>query len=327
MKLFNKKQLGIIVLVATVAMGGLFIYDNKNNVDNLVAINEELNTSNKKIKTLNKDIALIKIEVETLIKESEDATKKEINKKISELEKQLSIEEELRIGLENQFKNQNVLSKARINELETVTSDKNLLSDVISQWRGRTANVRCSFSTGKSSGSGILIKFNENGTDIYGVLTNQHVMVDGSGNPAISCSVVFPDSSTQFIGTLKNKDLQFSTNGFDFGRILLKNPTNYIKSSATVENNFCLKKPLLGDNLIILGYPAIGSGNDVTATEGIISGFENNFYITSAKVEQGNSGGVAVLLKNNCLLGMPTFVELGSLESLARILKIDVLYK
>ena len=63
---------------------------------------------------------------------------------------------------------------------------------------------------------------------------------------------------------------------------------------------------------------------DVTATEGIISGFDGDYYITSAKVEHGNSGGAAILVKESCELGIPTFVQTGSIESLARILDLDI---
>nr|MDQ3014484.1 hypothetical protein [bacterium] len=59
---------------------------------------------------------------------------------------------------------------------------------------------------------------------------------------------------------------------------------------------------------------------DVTATEGIISGYEGNYYITSAKIEQGNSGGAAISLRDNCFLGIPTLTLVGKVESLGRIL-------
>lgn len=60
----------------------------------------------------------------------------------------------------------------------------------------------------------------------------------------------------------------------------------------------------------------------IAVTEGIISGFEGNYFITSAKVEHGNSGGAAIHVRNNCLLGLPTFAQVGYIESLARILDI-----
>jgi S1-C subfamily serine protease len=65
----------------------------------------------------------------------------------------------------------------------------------------------------------------------------------------------------------------------------------------------------------------------LTATDGIISGYAGDYYITSAKIERGNSGGPAILIKGKCLLGIPTFVTVGSLEALGRVLDITVLYR
>jgi hypothetical protein len=71
-----------------------------------------------------------------------------------------------------------------------------------------------------------------------------------------------------------------------------------------------------------LGYPSVGAREGITATDGIISGFDKPYYITSAKIERGNSGGAAIHVKNNCLLGLPTLVVAGQVESLARILAL-----
>ncbi len=85
----------------------------------------------------------------------------------------------------------------------------------------------------------------------------------------------------------------------------------------------CTRKPSEGEEVVILGYPVIGSQEDITITKGIISGFEGDYYITDAKTDQGNSGGAAILLKDNCLLGLPTYVITGEMETLARILDIS----
>jgi len=69
-----------------------------------------------------------------------------------------------------------------------------------------------------------------------------------------------------------------------------------------------------------LGYPGIGGNNDITATEGIISSYDGDYYITSAKIEHGNSGGIAILIKDNCFLGIPSYAEAGEIESMGRIL-------
>lgn len=310
-------------MLLTLIIGGVFF-----SVSSRDALNAELQAQDESITLLTEEIELLKLQVETLIADAQDETKEEINTKIIALEKRLTEERELRENLETQFESQSGISSARLTELEEDFSSTPTFSAVINEWRKRTANVRCSFSTGTSAGSGILMRFNEDGQSVYGVLTNQHVMTDALGRPAQSCSVTFPDTGAQITGTLANGDLEFSTNGFDFGRIVINNPSQQIIQNATGQSHFCSEGNVsLGDSLVIIGYPAIGAGNDVTATEGIISGFEDDYYITSAKVEQGNSGGAAVLLEDSCLLGIPTFVQFGSLESLARILKIDVLYK
>ena len=58
-------------------------------------------------------------------------------------------------------------------------------------------------------------------------------------------------------------------------------------------------KPSLGDEIVVLWLPVASVQEKVglTATEGIVSGFDGNYFITSAKVEQG-TGGAAILLKD-----------------------------
>ena len=167
----------------------------------------------------------------------------------------------------------------------------------------------------KSSGSGIAIKFENTPSAI---LTNKHVLIDSSGYGADSCSAKLLDSNE----TLSSSDIRSSTKEYDLGYIYINNPSDYFKNLTSSFPTLCSQKPSLGDEIVVLGYPSIGSKNNLTATEGIVSGFDGNYFITSAKVEQGNSGGAAILLKDNCLLGIPTFVTLGKVESLARILDI-----
>ena len=167
----------------------------------------------------------------------------------------------------------------------------------------------------KSSGSGIAIKFDNTPSAI---LTNKHVLIDSNGYGADSCSAKLLDSNE----TLSSSDIRSSAKDYDLGYIYINNPSDYFKNLTSSFPALCSQKPSLGDEIVVLGYPSIGSKNNLTATEGIASGFDGDYFITSAKVEQGNSGGAAILLKDNCLLGIPTFVTLGKVESLARILDI-----
>ena len=60
---------------------------------------------------------------------------------------------------------------------------------------------------------------------------------------------------------------------------------------------------------------------------GIISSWEDvgkvGYYITSAKIEHGNSGGIAVIENYYCMVGIPSAVVVGSSESLGRILILN----
>jgi len=316
-----------IFLLAGILIIAFFAYREIESSKKEAILLEELKSQNEAVSTLSDEIARLKIQVETLIDEAQNKTREEINAKIAVLEKNLLEEEGRRQDLESKFKSEAGLSLARIQDLEETTSKEDTLSKIISEWRVRTAHVKCTFVNGQGIGSGVFVKFIESGKEIYGVLTNRHVLLDSTGRPATSCSLTFPDFNKQVIGTSQGRNIEISTNGFDFGRIVIPSPDAELRFLSANETHFCKGNPSFGDELVILGYPYIGSGKDITATDGIVSGFEDNFYITSAKVEQGNSGGTAILVKENCLLGIPTYVQLGSLESLARILKIDVLYK
>ena len=276
------------------------------------------------------------------IKEELNLAQKGLDKKTKDLEKTIAAEKEKRAAetkiLEEKIKQAEIKSVAtesarkaqeesasqKISALEEkISQAKTLnLSSIISQWRPLIANVECQFrysDTGrfyqKSSGSGIAIKFDNTPGAI---LTNKHVLVDGNGYGADSCSAKLLDSGE----LLNSSDTRSSSKGYDLGYIYINNPSDYFQNLTSNFPSLCSQKPSLGDEIVVLGYPSIGSKNGLTATEGIVSGFDGNYFITSAKVEQGNSGGAAILLKDNCLLGIPTFVTLGKVESLARILDI-----
>ena len=269
------------------------------------------------------------------IKEELNVAQKGLDKKTKDLEKTITAEtknlgdmikqaeiksaavESARVAKEESAQNKISALEEKISQTKTYS-----LSSIISDWRPLIANVECQFrysDTGrlyqKSSGSGIAIKFDNTPSAI---LTNKHVLIDSNGYGADSCSAKLLDSNE----TLSSSDIRSSAKDYDLGYIYINNPSDYFKNLTSNFPALCSQKPSLGDEIVVLGYPSIGSKNNLTATEGIVSGFDGNYFITSAKVEQGNSGGAAILLKDNCLLGIPTFVTLGKVESLARILDI-----
>lgn len=204
------------------------------------------------------------------------------------------------------------------------------LQTVIKQWEPYVAYVECEFRYIdtkeiylKQSGSGMLY-FNPELHPGFAVLTNKHVITDDENYGAYSCSVLFPNYDNNIITTYDDRTLDsFSLprNGADAAFIGINNPSNYIKSMKNPSYNYCQTTPNLGDKVVMLGFPAIGSPTGITVTQGIISGYDGDYFITDAKIDHGNSGGVAINVEDNCYLGLPTWAAAGEIESLARILK------
>lgn len=263
-------------------------------------------------------------EIVRLQKEKEFLEEKEKNKQSSEIEE---LKKEVRVLKK---KEPQIIQQTIIKEIPApvsmVISD---LPSIIKQWRPRIAYIACEwrYSNGeisaRGSGSGLLT----NTTDIKDgsmtvILTSGHVIFkDDKYKPAV-CDISLPGISNSFRVTEGETPDPFrkANSGLDWGTIRLNFSNDYMKLLAEPGLSLCKESASVGDDIVILGYPGIGSQTDITATEGIISGHDGNYYITSAKVEHGNSGGVAISRKDNCYLGIPTFAKTGDVESLARIL-------
>ena len=221
-------------------------------------------------------------------------------------------------------------------------------SKVFNEWARRTVKVTCSWKgyahleNGKivegsgeyidveKSGSGTIF-FKNNGQFPF-VISNSHIVVNGN-----QCVISTPKFSGFYyydsFAVIPSADLDVSifflpdesATGMKFGPI---GGSPSASALTWIKNyKYCTPSDVqIGDKVYILGYPAIG-GETITMTEGIISGYDNNFYKTSAKIDQGNSGGVAVLGKKNCYLGIPTSATVGEVESLGRILDLTYMEK
>ena len=224
------------------------------------------------------------------------------------------------------------------------------LPALIQEWRPRVAYVDCTFSLNgqpyvEKTGSGVLaLYYNKLMPSIgnyYVVVTNKHVVSanapDGSSLTPDSCNIKFPGNQYSFIAYPSTQDaitgtttLEHSAYGYDEAMITVDSPGAYAKKyamCATGNSCVCAGTPSVGDGLVVLGYPAIGSPTDITATEGIVSGFDGDYVITSAKIDEGNSGGAAISTANDCFLGMPTYADVGQISSLGRILGIGAMLK
>lgn len=224
--------------------------------------------------------------------------------------------------------------QSKIDNLNQQVSGAGLsTSDAVKEWQNRIARVQCFWINDdiEGDGSGMLAYFSN-----YGLvaISNKHVITDSSGNPPDSCIVGIYGIG----GRVISNHNPFS-NGLDedWGIIQIDPIYQSYDSTATDNGvfdsvakdpiNVCATEPNIGDKILVLGYPAIGTEGGITATEGIISGVEQNYYVTSAKIDHGNSGGAAILLKDDCYLGIPTYVvNLGGFESLGRILKASLIF-
>lgn len=214
---------------------------------------------------------------------------------------------------------------------------------LLSELASSVVKIRCKADAGSKHirrGSGILYRGrpDPSGSGEYYVQTSLHVVntTDGT-NP--QCEIfLYPDHTKGNVYlTFKGQGYKFYRKDIDFAILepeIIKDDVN--AGSAKDLEDFARnegKNPLcdsakIGDHLSVLGYPAIG-GETLTVTEGIISGFEfqgeTRFIKSSAKLDHGNSGGVAIM-DSGCIVGIPTFVQRGQLESMGRILDLNHLY-
>lgn len=234
--------------------------------------------------------------------------------KLSAIDKRLAAFEENLSGdsfsPESSFQNLESNSKA---DKESLGAD---LPRIVSEWRPRIVYLVCEWGEDgeiKKIGSGVAFV---EGKQVL-LHTNNHVIWEEGFGEADSCTATFPDEKKKFDAVL----VPVPSNGPDLGILRLEVSASIFDN---LKNNkvreLCPQKAEIGDRMIVMGYPLIGSTEDITVTEGIISGFEEDYFVISAKVDEGNSGGAAILVKDDCYLGIPTFVKRGELESLARIL-------
>ncbi|HUC88457.1 MAG TPA: trypsin-like peptidase domain-containing protein [Candidatus Paceibacterota bacterium] len=173
-------------------------------------------------------------------------------------------------------------------------------------------------------GSGTI--FTTNGT----VLTNNHVITGAKSceitlpNPATggiseiyeAAPVIVPKLSEKYdVATLQIDGAYTDSDGKTWGTY----PTTF--SPFTVPKTCNVNDPSkLGDSVRIYGYPVTSGGYNLTITDGIISSFaDDGDILTSAQVDSGNSGGLAVD-QNGCWLGIPSAVVSGNYQNLGVII-------
>ena len=193
----------------------------------------------------------------------------------------------------------------------------------------RTSDVQ------SKQGSGVLFK-KEGKHDIssYYIKTNLHVVLTEDRSPSHCEVFLYPNyaDSLNYL-TFESTGHEYYSAKMDIAYIKPELTRNFGAGSLDDLKRFAqseIKSPIcssvnIGERLLILGYPSVG-GDSLTITEGIVSGFEFadgiRFIKTSAKIDHGNSGGVAIK-ESGCTIGIPTFSQEGKLESIGRILDLN----
>ncbi|HTX87148.1 MAG TPA: trypsin-like peptidase domain-containing protein [Candidatus Nanoarchaeia archaeon] len=226
---------------------------------------------------------------------------------------------------------QNAVSEA-ITAFNSALKGSSVDQDAISSY---VVNILCTDSSGnQQGGSGTII------TSDGLVLTNAHIIpVDSNGNPSSGdCVVTLPDSQGKvksiysatpiIVPSLSQQDdIAFLdidgpyTN--DIGITQGQWPTTFPDFGDDGCVNF---NPTLGEKITVFGYPQISAnGNYLTITSGQVSSLpDDGTIITSAKVDHGSSGGLAVD-ENGCMLGIPTAISGQDNESLGVITSDNII--
>lgn len=265
--------------------------------------------------------------------------------------------------IENLKREVGELKKSQENiKLPITPETKKILStsEIVSSNKKFIVSVVCQAGNGNVFASGVIIGKSQ-GSVI--VLTNYHVTESAKIPPAgvPPCVVGDTGSGEYYYGqpiyypSVASQNLMRT---IDFSFVEIKDPIpseilsydestgKYISQpsvskttllSRTAFPKICSQNSMkAGEEIVVLGYPIIGGDFDLfgtpnlrlITTEGIISNDANsfeNYFVSSAKIEQGNSGGGAFLKSENCLAGMPTYVQVGEVESLGRLINIPKL--
>jgi Trypsin-like peptidase domain/zinc-ribbon domain len=309
-------KFGFYALILFLLIGGFFIFKLYSSTQEQLqkTQNELISLKESTNEAISAQKKLIEQQGENLSKQDEALKKSQANETL------------LRAALNNAEKTRDNVSN--------VSSNNSLLSEIAPS----IVKIFClsdAYSETIQQGSGILYKA---AAGNYYVQTNLHVVDTDDGSTSKCAIAIYPDYSVSYNYLLFNsQSYKFYNKNLDIAFITpqlisdnshagtLNDLARYARDENKSPN---CESVNIGDHLSILGYPGVG-GDTLTITDGIVSGFEfysgSRYIKTSAKIEHGNSGGIAIK-DSGCVAGIPTFVESGSVESIGRILDLHYLF-
>jgi len=213
--------------------------------------------------------------------------------------------------------------------LQNVPANKseNLSTSFISQIEPAIVLVVCfppNYSGGDFDyGSGVSVDYSKT---TY-IETNYHVYNGenvGGGSP--TCFAYYPGPAPDFSINSNSGGYQLVFSGYNYNPDTSEDVVDFTLGQSTSSSTPLASIPVIndtsltgigsgcsdvnnGDSVTIFGYPASGNYLDVseTVTQGTISGqTPGPIYKFDGAIDHGNSGGLAVLDKSSCDLGIPT---------------------
>jgi hypothetical protein len=285
----------LLIITALLLLGGATVYLTQ--TDEIVSSNETISQDEKQVE----------------VNSSTTTPTIDFAFELEKIKKELEEEREKRKELEGKV----AQGTTKIVVQETQPSSSGISQELLKKIMARVVPVTCMGSKGKFKGSGTtqLVENNE-----MIVVTNFHVINVGPINSTV-CTIHIPEPPNYTKGTLYTaRRGKFSPYYPDVDVALL-----HISKKVAEESNLFEPFPLLGcsasqvnigEKMIVLGYPSFGEDintgeNTLTVTDGTISGIlptqYGPRYKTSAKMDHGVSGGLAISTEHNCIIGVPTW--------------------
>lgn len=226
-----------------------------------------------------------------------------------------------------------------VREQNTSTKDDSISARDLEPLMAGVGQILCKSPKGDvNHGSGSVWTFKETGP---AVVTNLHVV-----DKMLGCVILFQDNSNKVTGmfALEGTVYTYNTNTDAAVVTLGKSLTDSTQGKEAYIGPYqnmraCPHTLEVGSPLVVIGFPSYAKRDiniDVpqigkipqifrTVTNGIVSGFDTsvtskgllkNFFV-SAKIDSGNSGGISVSKdsKGVCLLGLPSWLSVGSYEN------------
>lgn len=334
--LFRSRKF-IISLLVIILIGGIFL-----GYGLYIKIQYSLQKTASELQKTQSELFLLRTSTANVISSQQESIKDQ-EKELTEKERALEESKANEILMQKTVKSiqqkiDNVENSKKISQSET--NKTNIPLDDIASSIVSLYCLTDSYSDNIQQGSGVLYRAYSSSSDLapYYVQTSLHVVQTRDGSFSRCLIVLYPNYKNSNVYLLfESENYRFYRDDIDIAFLkprVIENESwagsiNDLAIFAQDENKGPRCNSVnIGDHLTVLGYPGIG-GQTLTVTDGIVSGFEFfggiRYIKTSAKIEHGNSGGI-VIKDSGCVLGIPTFVQTGEIESIGRIIDFGYLF-